>query len=95
FICWVPIMIIKFIALSGIHIDEFLYAWLAIFLLPVNSALNPVLYTLTTRLFKQQFSKFVYSWRSTPSMTLEPLHSQAQRLNSLRINMNSLSDQTI
>ncbi|RWS10186.1 relaxin receptor 1-like protein [Dinothrombium tinctorium] len=94
FICWIPIMIIKFIALAGINIDESLYAWLAIFLLPVNSALNPVLYTLTTRLFKQQFSKFVYSWRSTPSMTMEPLQSNANRNLSLRNNVNSLSDHT-
>ncbi|VEN63130.1 unnamed protein product [Callosobruchus maculatus] len=38
-----------------------LYAWLAIFVLPINSALNPVLYTLTTTIFKKQMSKMIHS----------------------------------
>lgn len=38
----------------GVAIHEHLYAWIAVFVLPVNSALNPVLYTLTTAAFKQQ-----------------------------------------
>lgn len=38
----------------GVTIHEHLYAWIAVFVLPVNSALNPVLYTLTTAAFKQQ-----------------------------------------
>lgn len=41
---------------SGIKISSSLYAWLAVLVLPVNSALNPVLYTLTTTAFKQQVS---------------------------------------
>ncbi|VEN63128.1 unnamed protein product [Callosobruchus maculatus] len=43
--------------------DKFqnLYAWLAIFVLPINSALNPVLYTLTTTIFKKQMSKMIHS----------------------------------
>ncbi|KAH9381927.1 hypothetical protein HPB48_009298 [Haemaphysalis longicornis] len=48
----------------GIKIDETLYAWVAVFLLPVNSALNPVLYTLTTRLFKQHLNRFLISLRT-------------------------------
>lgn len=48
---------------AGTKIDETLYAWVAVFLLPVNSALNPVLYTLTTRLFKQQLSRFLSNLR--------------------------------
>lgn len=43
--------------LSGIPINQDLYAWVAVFLLPVNSALNPVLYTLTTKMFKQQMNR--------------------------------------
>ncbi|GFT91107.1 g-protein coupled receptor GRL101 [Trichonephila clavipes] len=41
-----------------------LYAWVAVFMLPINSALNPVLYTLTTKLFKQQLARIVYTWRA-------------------------------
>ncbi|VEN63132.1 unnamed protein product [Callosobruchus maculatus] len=42
-------------------IHQNLYAWLAIFVLPINSALNPVLYTLTTTIFKKQMSKMIHS----------------------------------
>lgn len=38
----------------GISIGDDLYAWLAVFVLPVNSALNPILYTVTTKMFRQQ-----------------------------------------
>uniref|UniRef100_A0A182LSU4 G-protein coupled receptors family 1 profile domain-containing protein n=1 Tax=Anopheles culicifacies TaxID=139723 RepID=A0A182LSU4_9DIPT len=38
-----------------------MYAWLAVLVLPINSALNPVLYTLTTAQFKQQLARFCYT----------------------------------
>ncbi|XP_059153377.1 relaxin receptor 1-like isoform X2 [Physella acuta] len=61
FVCWIPIIIIKILALSGVEISEELYAWVIVFVLPVNSALNPMLYTLTTKLFKKKlFSKFTF-----------------------------------
>ncbi|GJQ84563.1 GPRGPH [Trypoxylus dichotomus] len=59
--CWVPVIIVKIAALLGAHISEYLYAWLAIFVLPINSALNPVLYTLTTKIFKKQIRKTINS----------------------------------
>lgn len=47
------------------QISEALYAWLAILVLPINSALNPVLYTLTTTTFmKQVNSQSTWSIRS-------------------------------
>ncbi|XP_048507412.1 relaxin receptor 2 isoform X3 [Athalia rosae] len=55
-LCWVPIIAVKLVALTGLHVDEGLYAWLAVLVLPINSALNPVLYTLTTSMFKRQVS---------------------------------------
>ncbi|XP_023236565.1 relaxin receptor 1-like [Centruroides sculpturatus] len=69
-ICWVPVIFIKFLAVGGIQINEELYAWVAVFLLPINSALNPVLYTLTTKLFKQHIAKFVINWRPSPSLSV-------------------------
>ncbi|KAH9403022.1 hypothetical protein TYRP_015788, partial [Tyrophagus putrescentiae] len=56
-VCWLPIVMIKVAAIGGIPINQDLYAWVAVFLLPVNSALNPVLYTLTTKMFKQQMNR--------------------------------------
>lgn len=59
-LCWVPVIIVKLVALAGHPIPPDLYAWLAIFILPINSALNPVLYTLTTTVFKKQVWNCVY-----------------------------------
>lgn len=47
--------------LSGCVISPDLYAWLAVLVLPVNSALNPVLYTLTTAAFKQQLRRYCHT----------------------------------
>ena len=40
-------------ALQGYSISGDVYAWSAVFLLPVNSALNPILYTVTAILGKK------------------------------------------
>ncbi|XP_071949451.1 uncharacterized protein [Antedon mediterranea] len=56
-LCWIPIVIIKLIALFNIPITENLYTWIVIFVLPVNSALNPILYTISTTTFTQWFMK--------------------------------------
>ncbi|XP_071551817.1 uncharacterized protein [Panulirus ornatus] len=72
FLCWMPVILIKVIALGGVVIDRTLYAWLAVFVLPVNSALNPILYTLATKIFKQQVVKMVFNmsrWPVAPPRT--------------------------
>ena len=40
-------------ALNGYAISGEVYAWAAVFILPINSALNPFLYTLSAILGKQ------------------------------------------
>ena len=35
------------LALSGMRIPGEVYAWVVVFLLPVNSAINPLLYTIS------------------------------------------------
>ncbi|KAL5011102.1 hypothetical protein ScPMuIL_013407 [Solemya velum] len=54
FVCWIPIIVIKLITLCGVRVNGELYGWIVVFILPVNSALNPLLYTLTTRLYKEK-----------------------------------------
>ncbi|ESO93214.1 hypothetical protein LOTGIDRAFT_62022, partial [Lottia gigantea] len=61
FICWMPIICLKLAALGGLDIRGNLYSWIVIFILPVNSALNPLLYTLTTKVFKQTFWNRLYN----------------------------------
>ncbi|XP_045171018.2 uncharacterized protein LOC123533444 [Mercenaria mercenaria] len=55
FLCWFPIGCIGLMAMSGHVISGDVYAWAAVFILPVNSALNPMLYTLTAILGKKNF----------------------------------------
>jgi hypothetical protein len=45
-------------ALSGYAISGDVYAWAAVFILPVNSALNPILYTLTAIVGKKVLKHF-------------------------------------
>ncbi len=35
-------------AMSGVSISGEVYAWVVVFLLPINSAINPVLYTISS-----------------------------------------------
>ena len=50
FACWVPIIICGFISLAGYwELPMEIYGWTAVFILPLNSSLNPYLYTILTR----------------------------------------------
>ena len=40
-------------ALTGVTVPGEVYAWVVVFLLPVNSAINPILYTITSIRFKK------------------------------------------
>ncbi|XP_067635997.1 relaxin receptor 2 [Eurosta solidaginis] len=75
--CWFPIIVVKVAALSGFQISPALYAWLAVLVLPVNSALNPILYTLTTAAFKQQLLRYFKDVPNTCSLMTDP-RSQTQ-----------------
>ncbi|GFO48931.1 relaxin receptor-like protein [Plakobranchus ocellatus] len=47
-LCWLPIGVLGFLALGGHVLGGEAYAWAAVFVMPVNSALNPLLYSLPT-----------------------------------------------
>ncbi|KAH9499554.1 hypothetical protein Btru_078105 [Bulinus truncatus] len=48
FLCWFPIGIMGMLSVGGHRYSPDVYAWVAIFILPVNSAVNPMLYTIPT-----------------------------------------------
>ena len=50
FCCWFPIGLMGLLASSGFPISEWVNVWAAVFVLPLNSALNPFLYTLNSLL---------------------------------------------
>ena len=50
FCCWMPIIIISILSLTRNFDDpnKIAYVWIAVFVLPLNSSLNPILYTFST-----------------------------------------------
>uniref|UniRef100_A0A671ES40 Relaxin family peptide receptor 1 n=1 Tax=Rhinolophus ferrumequinum TaxID=59479 RepID=A0A671ES40_RHIFE len=65
-LCWIPIFVLKFLSLLQVEIPGTITSWVVIFILPINSALNPILYTLTTRPFKEMIHKLWYNYRQRP-----------------------------
>ena len=55
FCCWMPIIIINILSLTGNFEDpnKIAYVWIAVFVLPLNSSLNPILYTFSTERTKR------------------------------------------
>eukprot|EP00057_Strongylocentrotus_purpuratus_P018232 XP_011672706.1 PREDICTED: G-protein coupled receptor GRL101 [Strongylocentrotus purpuratus] len=48
FLCWMPVIIMGILSQTGrVELPVSLYAWSAVFILPINSTLNPYLYTFT------------------------------------------------
>ncbi|XP_040608552.1 relaxin receptor 1 isoform X1 [Mesocricetus auratus] len=62
-LCWIPIFILKFLSLLQVEIPDTISSWVVIFILPINSALNPIIYTLTTRPFKEMIHQLWYNYR--------------------------------
>ena len=50
FFCWFPVIVISILALTGNLNDptKTIYVWIAVFVLPINSTINPILYTFST-----------------------------------------------
>uniref|UniRef100_F6ZSC1 Relaxin family peptide receptor 1 n=2 Tax=Equus caballus TaxID=9796 RepID=F6ZSC1_HORSE len=67
-LCWIPIFVLKFLSLLQVEIPGTINSWVVIFILPINSALNPILYTLTTRPFKEMIHQFWYNYRQRRSI---------------------------
>ena len=59
FCCWMPIITISVLSLTGNFEDpnKIAYVWIAVFVLPINSSINPILYTFSTQRAKQSLNK--------------------------------------
>ena len=57
FCCWVPIGVLSILVQAGaVEVNARAYAWIAMFVLPINSALNPFLYTLGDVISDKKFT---------------------------------------
>ncbi|XP_033639099.1 G-protein coupled receptor GRL101-like [Asterias rubens] len=55
FACWMPVIIMGILSQSGaVVIGPDIYAWTVVFILPINSSLNPYLYTLFTSISERR-----------------------------------------
>ncbi|MGH0130245.1 UNVERIFIED_CONTAM: hypothetical protein FKN15_045872 [Acipenser sinensis] len=83
-LCWIPIIILKVLSLLQVQIPGTVTSWVAIFILPINSALNPILYTLTTSFFRERVKTSLSraQRRNTESLSK---NSSAMKLTFLRI----------
>ncbi|RUS76500.1 hypothetical protein EGW08_015725, partial [Elysia chlorotica] len=78
FFCWVPIIALGIASLAGLRADDqVIYAWIAVFILPLNSATNPVIYTLSTAPFLGNVRKRATRFRKSfvMSFSAESKHS--------------------
>ncbi|XP_042355206.1 relaxin receptor 2a [Plectropomus leopardus] len=62
-LCWIPIFLVKVLSLLEWDIPGTISSWVVIFILPINSALNPILYTLTTSFFREQVDVLLCRWQ--------------------------------
>ncbi|XP_029028504.1 relaxin receptor 2a isoform X2 [Betta splendens] len=62
-LCWIPIFLVKILSLLEVEIPGTISSWVVIFILPINSALNPILYTLTTSFFREQVELLLCRWQ--------------------------------
>ncbi|KAJ8027080.1 hypothetical protein HOLleu_32116 [Holothuria leucospilota] len=71
--CWMPIIIMGMLSQSGaVEISSGIYAWAAVLILPVNSALNPYLYTVLIKNTKR--SSHTTLSNSRPMTVMETVH---------------------
>ncbi|KAM4620399.1 relaxin receptor 2a [Polymixia lowei] len=66
-LCWIPIFLVKVLSLLEFEIPGTISSWVVIFILPINSALNPILYTLTTSFFREQVELLLCRWQRRPT----------------------------
>ncbi|NP_001315011.1 relaxin receptor 2b precursor [Danio rerio] len=67
-LCWIPIFMVKILSLLEVEIPGTITSWVVIFILPINSALNPILYTLTTSFFREQVEHLWGHWQRQPRL---------------------------
>ena len=91
FLCWMPVIVIGLLSLLGKFHDpeKQAYVWIAVFVLPVNSALNPILYTFSTPLVKRKVGEHTDSLTSFLERTVwrRSIHSLNETKNKIICNL--------
>ncbi len=76
FCCWVPIIIMGILSQTGlVEIPVEVYAWTVVFILPINSCINPYLYTISARLSGNRRQSFRRKLKKEESQRLKTQNS--------------------
>uniref|UniRef100_T1KE57 G-protein coupled receptors family 1 profile domain-containing protein n=1 Tax=Tetranychus urticae TaxID=32264 RepID=T1KE57_TETUR len=82
FWCWMPIIALGVISLNGVKLPPQVFAWVAVFVLPLNAAMNPILYTISTLpFFKRTYSRSAQESKSSVVLKNGRSKSVIQRKN--------------
>ncbi|XP_041486068.1 G-protein coupled receptor GRL101-like [Lytechinus variegatus] len=74
-ICWMPIIIMGLLSAGGTSLPAQVYAWTAVIILPINSSLNPYLYTIST-VHSQHLNKLRLKQEAADTKTRESVNSE-------------------
>ncbi|EDV22953.1 uncharacterized protein TRIADDRAFT_15553, partial [Trichoplax adhaerens] len=55
--CWLPAIVLAILTFFGVNIGARTFSYYAVLGLPINSAINPILYTATTKSFKERLMR--------------------------------------
>ncbi|XP_070531728.1 uncharacterized protein [Ptychodera flava] len=91
FFCWAPLCILGFLDANGQGISQTVYAWVTLVMLPMHSAINPILYVLAT-LGARRSKGFGLSrgqlTNHSRTTSTEVISSLLRRMNSMMIDLN-------
>ncbi|XP_038052826.1 G-protein coupled receptor GRL101-like [Patiria miniata] len=91
FSCWMPIIIMGLLSQTGaVTIPVKTYAWTMVFVLPINSSINPYLYTIST-LLTQRYQRLK---RSNESSQTAPLTSGGCNHSTRRTSLTAVATST-
>ncbi|ELT92799.1 hypothetical protein CAPTEDRAFT_228056 [Capitella teleta] len=62
FLIWLPLIVVGAMALWGYHVSTSFSAWISIFIVPLNAAINPYLYTFTVNPFRPPTDDLLRNW---------------------------------
>ena len=85
FCCWFPIIIMGILVqTSVVTLPTSVYAWSVTFVLPINSAINPYLYTISAIISDKKPNQFKAQMKShTSSSASVPVSTSQQKISSI------------
>ncbi len=89
FICWMPVIAMGIASQTGLVIIPLeMYVWSVVFILPINSSLNPYLYTIASMISDQRSLRFSQSKISRTSQSKMSSRSGSESEKTCKSNSN-------